>query len=495
MKTNFKYIYLSLFLMFFINCSEDKIILTGKGDITGTAVTAGDFVPLQNVKISTNPVSSIVFTDVDGNFKIPDVPINDYSVQAEKDGYLTQFEGITVLDESTINVIFEMELATATNRPPDAPVLDTPPNNSIDQEVEIELIWSGTDPDEDVLTYSIEILNDQNSEVLEFSNISDTTYTVSGLQYGFKYFWQVSASDNINESTLSQVFSFETLPFPNNRYFFVRKENGNNVIFSSDNEGNELQLTSENSNSWRPRKGANIDKIAFLRTNGGATHIYTMDLDGSNLSQITQATPVNGFNLEEIDFTWSDNDSSIYYPNFDKLYRISSSGAGLTQIYQTTDGSFITEVDWNEQLSKIALKTNNSIGYEGSIFTINTSGVLQDMVLTNVDGALGGLDYSFDGTKLLYTYDTTGNENSEYRQLDTNMFIYDFNTMASINFSEGKDSGTNDLDARFSPNESELIFVNTSNDGISQKNVYSLLLNQITTRVELFQDAKMPDWK
>ncbi len=467
MKTNFKYIYLSLFLMFFINCSEDKITLTGKGNITGAAVTTGDFVPLQNVKISTNPVSSIVFTDVDGNFEIPDVPIDDYSVQAEKDGYLTQFEGITVLDETTINVIFEMELATATNRPPDAPILDTPPNNSIDQEVEIELIWSGTDPDEDVLTYSIEILNDQNSEVLEFSNISDTTYTVSGLQYGFKYFWQVSASDDINESTLSQVFSFETLPFPNNRYFFVRKVNGNNVIFSGDNEGNELQLTSENSNSWRPRKGTNTDKIAFLRTDGGETHIYTMDLDGSNLLQVTQTKPVNGFNLEELDFTWTNNDSSIYYPSFDSLYQISPNGSGLTQVYQTADGLFITEVDWNQQTSKIALKTNNSVGYDASIYTINTSGVLQDMVLTNVDGALGGLDYSFDGTKLLYTYDTTGNENSEYRQLDTNMFIYDFNTMDSINVSEGKDSGTNDLDARFSPNESELIFVNTSNDGSS----------------------------
>ncbi len=56
MKTNFKYIYLSFFLIFFINCSEDKIILTGKGTITGIAVSVGDFVPLENVKISTNPI-------------------------------------------------------------------------------------------------------------------------------------------------------------------------------------------------------------------------------------------------------------------------------------------------------------------------------------------------------------------------------------------------------------------------------------------------------
>ena len=156
MKTNFKYIFLSFFLMFFINCSEDKITLTGKGTITGTAVSAGDFEPLENVKISTNPFSSIVFTDSNGNFEIPEVPINDYSIQAEKDGFLTQFEGITVLEESTINVIFEMNLATSTNRSPNMPVLSTPSNNAIDQPINVQLIWTGSDPDNYIVSYSIE---------------------------------------------------------------------------------------------------------------------------------------------------------------------------------------------------------------------------------------------------------------------------------------------------------------------------------------------------
>ena len=495
MKTKFKYLSLSFILIFFINCSEDKITLTGKGTITGIAVTAGDFIPLENVKISTNPVTSTVFTDSEGNFEIPDVPIEDYSVQAEKVGYLTQFEGITVTDESTINVIFEMELSTSTNRPPNAAVLNTPANNAVDQEVEVQLIWSGSDPDDDVLSYSIEILNDQNSQVLEFTNISDTTYTVSGLQYGFKYFWQVSSSDNINEPTLSQIFSFETLPFPNNRFYFVRKINGNNVIFSGNDEGNEIQLTSESKNSWRPRKGSNTNKIAFLRTNGAQTHLYTMNLDGSDVQQVTNSTPVSGFNFEEIDFTWANNDSYIYYPSFDKLYRISPNGSGLTQIHQTLNGNFITEVDWNQQTSKIALKTNNSVGYNVEIYTINTTGTVQEVVLENVNGAAGGLDFSFNGTNLLYTYDITGNENAEYRQLNANMFVYNFSSMTSTNVSDGKDPGTNDLDARFSPSEAELIFVNTSNDGVSQQNVFTMGIGEPSTRNAIFDNAKMPDWK
>ncbi len=35
----------------------------------------------------------------------------------------------------------------------------------------------------------------------------------------------------------------------------------------------------------------------------------------------------------------------------------------------------------------------------------------KNIILDGVNGAAGGLDYSFDGTKLLYTYDISGNEN------------------------------------------------------------------------------------
>ncbi|MBT8393855.1 MAG: carboxypeptidase regulatory-like domain-containing protein, partial [Bacteroidia bacterium] len=188
---------MSLFLILLINCSEDKISLTGTGTLTGKVVAVEDFLPLENVKISTNPTSSTVFTNALGEFEIQDLIVNDYSVQAEKDGYLTQFEGISITDNSVVNLIFEMDVETANNKPPVAPVLDSPADNATDLETEVQLIWSGSDPDGDEINYSIEILNDLNSEILEFSNISDTTYTVSGLKYGTKYFWQVSATDEI----------------------------------------------------------------------------------------------------------------------------------------------------------------------------------------------------------------------------------------------------------------------------------------------------------
>ena len=69
----------------------------------------------------------------------------------------------------------------------------------------------------------------------------------------------------------------------------------------------------------------------------------------------------------------------------------------------------------------------------------------------------------------------------------------DFNT--TITFLTGKTLETNDLDPLLSPNESEVIFVNTSNDGISQQNILKVELADLSERTTFIQDAKMPDWQ
>ena len=120
-----------------------------------------------------------------------------------------------------------------------------------------------------------------------------------------------------------------------------------------------------------------------------------------------------------------------------------------------------------------------------------------ERIVENVSGALGGLDLSLRKDFLLYTHDVSGYENDSYRRLDSRIFLYNTVTGATIDLSMGKADGTNDLDPSFSPNEAGIIFVNTSNDGISRRNVYEMEISENGSdgRSPMIDDASMPDWE
>ncbi len=482
------------------SCNDDSIEVTPFGNISGQVVAAGTFEPIENVKISTNPVTTTAFSDAEGMFLLEDIPEENYSVQAEQEGLLSNFEGVTVVAGTTINVIFEMQPETANNRPPNPPILLSPEDNASEQPLELDLVWSGSDPDEeDTLTYTVSLRNDKNDDEIIFESLTDTMQTVTGLTFGTKYFWQVSANDGVNEqSTTSDLRAFTTTSIPENRFVYARQEGTNSVIFSNSDadDAEELQLTPGSANSWRPRRNAVTNRIAFLQSAGAQTHIFAMDVDGSNVTQVTSSIAVAGFNPEELDFAWSKSGDQLLYPNFDKLYRINADGSGLSQIYQTTDGSLISEVDWSDDGSLIALKTNDVSGYNVSIFTIDGAGVVQDTILTGVSGAAGGLNISVDNNRLLYTYDVSGFESADYRRLDTHIFMYDLGAATTTDISVDKPAGFNDLDPRFSPNEAQVIFTFTSNDNISQKDVYIVEVGGTAiTREMLFANAMMADYE
>lgn len=482
-------------LLLLFSCSEEKVEGEDFGTVTGRVVIANTFEPLANAKVFSNPNSSIVFTDEDGKFTVSNVPVGQYSFQAQKDGYLTKFEAATVNSNSTTEIVFELAVSTSGNRPPNTPVLALPADNAVNQNRQVTLTWTATDPEEDALTYEVTLRNDANSDVVVYSDIETLTYTLQDLAFGTKYFWQVSVSDGLNPPVLSTVRSFTTTSFPDARFLFVKKLSENNVIYAGDNSGNQIQLTSSETNSWRPRKNNQSNKIAFIRSNGAQNHIYTMNLDGTGVFKVTNSVPIAGFNSEFINFSWNTAGSQIIYPSFDKLYKINSNGSGLTQIFQTPNGKFISECDWSYDGSKIALKVNDASGYNAEIYVITAEGVVSDLVISGVNGAVGSLNFSVTGQKLLFTRDVSGFENPDYRQLDSRIFqhIFSMNTTAEINTE--KPAGTVDIDARYSPNEAEVIFVNTSNDFISARNIQKYLIGIVASRTTLFTNASMPDWE
>jgi len=112
-----------LFILIFItSCSEDTVDFAGTGKVTGRVVEAEIFTPVENAKVVLTPTNNTVFTDVDGYFVFDEVETGDYSVSATKEGFLTNFQAATVTTGLEVNVVFEMDIETAGNRPPSTTV-------------------------------------------------------------------------------------------------------------------------------------------------------------------------------------------------------------------------------------------------------------------------------------------------------------------------------------------------------------------------------------
>ncbi len=480
-----------------ISCREDLVDQVEVGSLKGVVVKKGSNQPLKNVKIVTTPSTETVFTKDDGSFVIQNMPLGSYSLRAETTGYVTSFQGITLSKkDQVVSVVFEMSDDDSLNSPPSVPTLLSPVDNAVDQPLEVDLVWDATDPDSlDVLKYKLVVKNDFDANVIEINDLTEKHYFLENLKFGVSYYWQVTVSDGINPAVNSAVSRFKTSSTPNNRFHYVQKENGNYFILSSNEANDNFKFSLPVHNSWRPRLSQNARLVAFLRTVAGNTQIFTAKPDGSSIYQVT-TVPVAGFNAAELDFAWSKNGSEILYPNFSKLFKINKDGSGLQLVFTTPDGSFISECDWSYDGSKVAVKTNDALGYNVKIYIIDIAGNILKTILENVSGAAGGLNFSVDGSYLLYTHDISGHQDQDYRQLDTHIFMYNLSndSVADLSVLSEKPLGTNDLDPRFSPNDAEVIFMNTSNDGISSKTIVKLEL-QDYDRTNMFPDAEMPDWE
>lgn len=83
----------------FMACEEETIGDSVFGKLEGRVVANSQNLPIENVKITTSPSSTTVFTDAEGNFVIDQISAGDYSVQAEKEDFQTSFEPASILGE------------------------------------------------------------------------------------------------------------------------------------------------------------------------------------------------------------------------------------------------------------------------------------------------------------------------------------------------------------------------------------------------------------
>lgn len=497
MKKIHTYIVL-IFALLALSCSEDLIDGEGSGTLKGSVRLQKTNEPMENVKITTTPSTETVYTDKEGNFEIREsIPIGDYSVKAEKSGYVTEFEAINIQKyDQVVSVVIEMITDESLNSPPSVPELLSPENNEINVAKDVVLKWNSEDPEEDKLTYTVLLDDNYTNEQKKYKNITADSLSLKNLRFGTTYTWQVIVSDSINTEVYSKASQFTIRKNPEFRYHYVQREKGNFVIRSTDLD-EVMPITDSKTSSWRPRKNNIAMKVAFLQTLAGQTHLVTADLNGDNPHRVSQV-PINGFRNDELNFAWHTDGSKFIFPSYDKLYKINYDGTGQHKIYETTDGSLISKVAWSYDGSKIAIISNDKNGYHAKLSILSSDGNLIETLIEGESGAMGGLDWNITGDKLLYTLDVSGYQSDKYRQLDNRIFLYDFKEQSSIDLSDSdKEEGTNDFDPQFSPNDSQILFTNTSNDNISERSVYSMDLNNNAARGRelIISDAEMVDYQ
>ena len=506
--TQVENVYLSSSLIAANNDAKITVSPTLYGSISGIVFTPDGKTPVAGASVTTNPPTSAIATDTNGEFAISKVTVGNYTVTASKTGYEPTSVAIAVGSGGTVQaVIF---LSTSSSNVPSAPTDPSPADQAADQPVSVALSWhnpAAASGNADTTRFNVYLYQSgSNITDLIASDIADTTTTVSNLRFNTTYFWQVVAKGTDTISTNGNVWSFTTMPLPDNPYVFARMVDGNYQIFSSDSgAANVVRLTNDNYRDWWPRFNPRHDVIAFTSDANVDPQIYTMNLDGSNVFQVT-TVGVTGYGNNGTGFGWSPDGAYLIYGHNNNLYRINSDGSGLTLIATAPAGMNFTDCSYSPQGKKIVALAVGPNLYDSEIYLMNLDGSDTTLLVPETPGVTASPSFSIDGNKVLYTHDVSGYEDNEGRMLDSHIFEIDINTKQTFDLSantqytgDSKPDGTNDLYPRYSPDGAYIIFENAPNTPGSQGDIWVMSSSangsNDNSRHMLIQNGAMPDWK
>jgi len=474
------------------SCVEDKVEPIYTGSMQGIIVSQALNKPIEGAEVYTAPVTSLVYTNAEGRFTIENVAEGEYTILTNAEGYERETIKVNVIRNETTDITIKLSTSNILAPAAGTPV---PTDGATHQLLRDTLRWSVTNTNDDSLEYAVKIFEgNQIAPFIEVKGLRDTLYIVDNLKYNTSYYWQVTVKSSTGYITAGSIWSFKTIPFPDNRIVFTTKRNGNYELYSSNLAGDSLtRITYTSSYELKPYFSNNRDKIAFSSNANVDYHIYTMNKDGTGRQQVT-TIPIAGYHNQGIGFSWSPDNGKFIYSNYNKLYRIDKDGVNLTLIATAPANRNFRSSDWTSVGNKIVVETIGSTIYDSEIYIMNADGSDTVRLVGNLPGIIESPSFSIDGKEVIYTQDVSGYESEDGRQLDARIFIINIATLVVTDVSGNKTNGTNDLQPRFSPDGAKIIFTNVSNDGTGLKSVW-IMDRDGANREKLFDDAEMPHWK
>lgn len=120
--------------------------------------------------------------------------------------------GKTLADYETVAIGYRVALRQAqTNDPPYVPAAPSPANGRTDRSVNVNLSWTGGDPDDDTLTYDVYFeAGDATPDAPVSDDQSDPYYDPGTLAAQTTYYWQIVSEDEHGATTAGPIWRFTT---------------------------------------------------------------------------------------------------------------------------------------------------------------------------------------------------------------------------------------------------------------------------------------------
>ncbi len=478
---------------FFTYCTEDKLGTRLKGMINGRVIDERDQSPVVDAEVIISPSNDTLTTDFMGYFEKGELNPGEYTVSASHPGFINESQEVLVSPDETTTVIIYL-LRTGDNK---FEFTDSIVPTQNQEEVLLNPVFHwGLGYYPTSVTYTLEVFESGSQQAYRrLENLTDTFAVVTGLHFGTAYQWRVTAQTN-NETVISNLHDFSTLAFPENPVMYAKRVDGISQIFVTDiNGSSHNQITHNNYHSWRPLLNQQNDYVGFLSTRDINPQLYTMDINGENIIKLTNI-PTGGYYNKGVGFSWLPDGERLVFSSYNRLYRINRDGSGLLIITAINPERHFREVDWSPENDKIVALTVGVNRYDARIVLMNINGSGMEEIVSGLQGALENPGFSSDGQQILYTYDVSGFQSSDGRQLDARIFQYTRENGEITDLSQHKPAGTNDLAPRFTNNDNQIVFYNTRNLAGSSRNLYIMPPETTSAdqRILLVEDVEMPDW-
>jgi len=127
-------------------------------------------------------------------------------------GVKVEVLGRSLGDHTETVIGYDILLAqAATNQPPNVPSNPSPVGGATGQSLDVDLAWTGGDPDGDSVTYDVYFeAGDSTPDVLVSDNQSGATFDPGTLAADTQYYWQIVAEDEYGEVTDGSIWGFAT---------------------------------------------------------------------------------------------------------------------------------------------------------------------------------------------------------------------------------------------------------------------------------------------